>query len=95
LNAMKIPDTQLLIVRHQDTEHPHLHIIYNRVDDNGKTIPDNFQHQRSARVCRALTEKHGFYIATGKERVKRQQLNGADKVKYQIHDAIKAALVNT
>ncbi len=46
LNAMKIRDKQLLFVRHQDKEHPHLHIIYNRVDDNGKIIPDTFSTSR-------------------------------------------------
>ena len=90
LERMKINNTQLLIVRHFDKDHPHLHIIYNRVDNSGKTIPDNFQHTRSAKICRALTIQHGFYIAMGKDEVKRQQLKGADKVKYEIYDAIKA-----
>ncbi len=87
---MKIQDTQLLIVRHHDKEHPHLHIIYNRVDNQGKTIPDNLQRRRSAKVCKELTLIHGFFMAEGKQSVKRQQLKGADRVKYALFDTIKA-----
>jgi hypothetical protein len=89
LVKMKIQDTQLLIVRHHDKAHPHLHIVYNRVDNRGKTISDNYQHVKNAKVCKELTLKHGFFMAAGKEKVNRQQLKGADKVKYELFDAIR------
>jgi len=91
LQRMKIKDTQYLVVKHNDREHPHLHIVYNRVDNNGKTISDNFQKQRNVQVAKELTLKHGFYLSSGKEQVKRQQLRGADKVKYELFDAIRSA----
>ncbi|QEM06663.1 relaxase/mobilization nuclease domain-containing protein [Mucilaginibacter rubeus] len=91
LQKMKIQDTQYLIVRHQDKEHPHLHIVYNRVNNDGKTIPDNFQKQRNVNVCKDMTLKHGLYLSQGKEQVKRQQLKGQDKIKYELFDAIKSA----
>ncbi len=91
LQKMKIKDTQYLIVKHKDKEHPHLHIIYNRVDNNGKTIPDNFQKRRNVEVCRDMTVKHGFYISPGKEQVNRKQLKGEDKIKYELFDAIRSA----
>jgi len=92
LVKMKIQDTQLLIVRHHDKAHPHLHIIYNRVDNRGKTISDKYQHVKNAKVCKELTLKHGFFMATGKEQVNRQQLKGADKVKYELFDAISSEI---
>jgi hypothetical protein len=91
LQKMKIKDTQYLIVKHQDKDHPHVHIVYNRVDNDGKTIPDNFQKQRNVVVCKNMTIKHGFYLSPGKEQVNRQQLKGEDKIKYELYDAIKAA----
>jgi hypothetical protein len=91
LQKMKIKETQYLIVKHKDKEHPHLHIVYNRVDNNGKTIPDNFQKRRNVEVCRDMTLKHGFYISPGKEQVNRKQLKGEDKIKYELFDAIRAA----
>jgi hypothetical protein len=92
LAKMKISDTQVLMVRHQDTEHQHLHIVYNRVNNEGKTIDDANQRWQNVRVSKTLTLKHGFHIATGKEKVNRQNLRGADKIKYQIHDQILALL---
>jgi hypothetical protein len=92
LVKMKIQDTQLLIVRHHDKAHPHLHIVYNRVDNRGKTISDKYQHVKNAKVCKELTLKHGFFMATGKEQVNRQQLKGADKVKYELFDAIRSEI---
>ncbi|NHA05770.1 relaxase/mobilization nuclease domain-containing protein [Mucilaginibacter sp. HC2] len=91
LQKMKIQDTQYLIVKHQDKDHPHIHIVYNRVSNNGKTISDNFQKQRNVQVAKELTLKHGLYLSSGKERVNRQQLKGEDKIKYELFDAIRAA----
>jgi hypothetical protein len=91
LHKMKIRDTQYLVVKHNDREHPHIHIVYNRVDNNGKTIADNFQKQRNVHVAKELTLKNGFYFSSGKDQVKRQALKGADKVKYELFDAIRSA----
>lgn len=91
LQKMEIRETQYLIVKHQDTEHPHLHIVYNRVDNRGKTIPDNFGKQRSVEVAKEMTLKYGFYLSQGKENVNRDRLKGRDKVKYELYDAIKLA----
>ena len=94
LQRMNILDTQYLVVRHYDGSNPHLHLIYNRVNNEGKTIPDNFQKQRNVKVCKELTLKYNFYIAQGKETVNRERLTGADKVKYALYDAIKNASAN-
>jgi hypothetical protein len=92
LEKMQIRDTQYLIVEHRDREHPHLHIVYNRVNFQGRTITDKLQRRRNAQVCREMTERHGYYLAPGKEQVNRQRLRGADKVRYELHDAIRIAL---
>ncbi|WP_419802154.1 relaxase/mobilization nuclease domain-containing protein [Mucilaginibacter sp.] len=91
LEKMKIRETQYLIVKHQDKSHPHLHIVYNRVDNSGKTISDNFQRQRNVQVAKEMTLKHGFYLSPGKEDVNRDRLKGRDKVKYELYDAIRLA----
>jgi hypothetical protein len=88
LDKMKITNTQYLIVQHQDRQHPHIHVVYNRVNSEGKTISDQFQKKRNVNVCKELTLKHGYYFAAGKENVNRQQLKGADQVKYQLYDTI-------
>lgn len=92
LEKMQIRNTQYLMVLHRDREHPHVHIVYNRVNYEGKTISDRFQLRRNAKVCREMTERHGYYLAPSKAQVNRQRLKGADKAKYELYDAIKQAL---
>jgi hypothetical protein len=90
LERMKIHNTQFLIVKHHDKNHPHVHIVYNRINNEGKTISDAFQHKRNASVCKELTSKYGFYLAKDKAQVNRQQLKGEDRVKYELFDKIKS-----
>jgi hypothetical protein len=90
LQKMKIQDTQVLIVKHKDKEHPHIHIVYNRVNNNGKTIADNFQHLKNIKISKELTLKYGMHMGQGKQKVNRPQLKGIDKLKYELHDSIKA-----
>ena len=94
MQKMGITDTQYIIVRHNDREHPHCHIVFNRVSNSGKTISDQNDRHRSVKACRALTEHHGLYLkeTNAKQNVKRERLRGPDKVKYEIYDVVKAAL---
>ena len=92
MQRMGIIDTQYLLVRHLDQPHPHCHLVYNRVGNNGQTISDKNIKIRNAKVCRALTEKYGLHLAPGKESVRREHLREPDKTKYEIYDTIKASL---
>lgn len=94
MQRMGITDTQHLLVRHFDQPHPHCHLVYNRVGNNGQTISDKNIKIRNAKVCRALTEKYGLHLAPGKESVRRERLRKPDKTKYEIYDAIKTNLPN-
>ena len=92
MERMGIRDTQFLLVRHLDREHPHCHLVYNRVGNNGQTISDKNIKIRNGKVCKELTAKHGLYYAAGKEQVNRDRLRESDKTKYEIYDAIRACL---
>ena len=92
LEKMGYADTQSLIVRHNDRQHPHLHICINRIGNDGKTISDRNEKYRSTKICRELTERYGLTIGEGKQKVNRLQLRGEDKLRYEIFDAIKEVL---
>ena len=92
MQKMGITNTQYLLVRHLDQPHPHCHLVYNRVGNNGQTISDKNIKIRNAKVCRELTEKYGLYLAPGKDDVRRERLREPDKTKYEIYDAIKGSL---
>ncbi|MEG0900111.1 MAG: relaxase/mobilization nuclease domain-containing protein [Oscillospiraceae bacterium] len=88
IKAMGYDNTQLLMVRHSDREHPHVHLILNRIDFEGKRISDRNERIRSTKVCRELTLKHDLYLSSGKENVKRHRLREPDATKYRIYDAL-------
>lgn len=92
MRRMGIVNTQYIVCRHTDREHQHLHIVANRVDNNGNTISDRNDAVRNVAVCKALTREYGLHFSKGKVNVKRDRLRGKDRVKYQIYDAVKAAL---
>jgi hypothetical protein len=92
MQAMEIKNTQYIIVRHSDREHPHCHIVFNRVDNNGKTISDKNDHFKNEQVTKALKEKYGLTFGKGKNKVKQERLKEPDKTKYEIHKAIQTAL---
>ena len=54
MEKMGIRDTQYIIGRHYDKEHPHVHIAFNRVDNNGRTISDRTSHCDRLIYCEAL-----------------------------------------
>lgn len=95
LAKMGYGDTQSLIVRHSDRQHPHLHICINRIGNDGKTISDRNEKYRSTKICRELTERYGLTLGEGKKAVNRHRLRGEDKLRYEIFDAIKAALLHS
>ena len=92
LQKMGYGDTQYLIVRHLDREHPHVHICINRIDNNGKTISDSNEKYRSTKVCKEITEASHLKWGEGKEAVKRNRLRGNDRLRYEIFDTIKTVL---
>lgn len=92
MEKVGIRNTQYVVVRHSDRNHPHLHLIYNRVDNNGKTISDKNNFAKNIKACKEITLKHGYYLGEGKDLVNRQALKGKEKIRYELYDAIKIAM---
>ena len=92
MEKMRIKDTQYIIGRHFDKAHPHVHIAFNRIDNNGKTISDRNDRFKSEKICKELTTKYGLYFAGGKEKVKEYRLKEPDKTKYEIYQTLKAEI---
>ena len=86
---MGIKDTQYIIGRHFDKDHPHVHIAFNRIDNHGKTISDKNDRFRSEKICKELTTKYDLYFASGKEKIKEHRLKEPDKTKYEIYQALR------
>lgn len=78
MKRMGIVNTQYIVCRHTDREHQHLHIVANRVDNDGNTISDRNDAIRNVAVCKALTREYGLHFSKGKVNVKRDRLRGKD-----------------
>lgn len=90
MERMGIRNTQFFIARHFDKEHPHVHIAFNRIANDGWTITDRNERIRSARICKELTKKYNLYFASGKEQVKQHRLKEPDKTKYGLYTILKS-----
>ena len=91
MEAMGIVDTPYIIVRHFDKEHPHCHIVFSRINDHAEMISDKNDFARNRKICMALTKEYGLHISQDKSRTNTQRLKGAEKVRYEIFNAVKAA----
>lgn len=89
---MGISNTQYIVARHTDREHPHCHIVFNRVDNDGKTISDKNDFYRNEKVCKMLTAKYRLHFANGKDNIKEGRLRPYDRVKYEVYKALKEEL---
>ena len=62
MKLMGIVSTQFIIARHTDRNHPHCHIVYNRVDNDGRTISDKNDRYRNEKVCKMLTVRYRLHF---------------------------------
>ena len=92
MQMMGITDTQFLIVRHHNTHNPHCHIVYNRINNEGKLISDRNDYRRNEQVTKALKSKYGLTYGTDKSNTNTRKLRNAERAKYEIHNAVKDAL---
>ena len=81
-----------IIVRHHNTDNPHCHIVYNRINNEGKLISDRNDYRRNEQVTKALKSKYGLTYGTDKSKTNTRKLRNAERAKYEIYNAIKDAL---
>ena len=92
MQMMGIKDTQFIIVRHHNTDNPHCHIVYNRINNEGKLISDRNDYRRNEQVTKALKSKYGLTYGTDKSKTNTRKLRNAERAKYEIHNAVNDAL---
>lgn len=90
LEELGIKNTQFLLVRHTDRKHQHVHIVVNRVDNDGNTIKDNWVGLRGKKAAQKLTLKHELVQAQKKnwELTNLEKMNEYQVNRYKIYQAI-------
>jgi hypothetical protein len=58
LDANGFTQHQYMMFRHHDADHPHLHILVNRIGFDGTVASDSNDYARSEKVLRALEKKY-------------------------------------
>ena len=92
MQKMGITDTQYLLVRHLDQPHPHCHLVYNRIGYDGKVISSQGDYKRNEIATKLLKNKYGLTYAEDKGKTNVEKLHASERVKYEIFNAVKAAL---
>ncbi|MGN7824751.1 relaxase/mobilization nuclease domain-containing protein [Chitinophaga sp. 22536] len=94
LEKLGITNTQYVITKHTDTDHLHLHIIANLVNNSGKAIRDNWIGLRGKKAAQQLTQKYQLIPAIEKKiaLTNLQALNHEETARYEIFQAIEAVL---
>ena len=75
-----------------DTDNPHCHIVYNRINNENKLLSDRNDYRRNEQVTKALKTKYGLTYGTDKSKTNTRKLRNAERAKYEIHNAVKDAL---
>ena len=94
LQKLRITNTQYVIAKHTDKNHSHLHIIANLVNNDGKTIKDNWIGLRGKKVAQRLTFDYGLKQVENKnlELTNLQALNEKEINRYLAYQAIHKSL---
>ncbi|MBX2943600.1 MAG: relaxase/mobilization nuclease domain-containing protein [Cyclobacteriaceae bacterium] len=95
MKGMGLDQTQYVIISHSDTDHPHIHIVANRINDEGKTISDSNNWRRSETLCRELVKKYQLTPVPNERnesKIKRNKLLGRDLLKTDINRVIRKVL---
>ena len=95
MELMGIKDTQFLLVRHFDNGNPHCHLVYNRINNEGKTITDQNDFRRNEQVTKLLKRKYGLTFSKGKGRTKTGRLRGTERTKYEIYRIVMNTLAQS
>ena len=96
MEQMGIRNTQYIIARHHDTKHPHCHLVFNRIDNEGNLISDSNERIRNAKVCRALTKEYGLYFAPKNSKARnKNRLRPHQLRKYTLRSSVLDARANS
>ena len=63
MQMMGFADMPYLIVKHEDIDRHHVHIVALRVGTDGRCISDRNNFYKNKKVCRALEQKYGLKVA--------------------------------
>jgi len=94
LERIGLVDTQYVIAKHTDRGHLHMHVIGNRVDNEGHSIAEGWLGLRGKKVAQELTREHRLKAVQTKDLAltHKDSLQPAEAKRYQIYETIVESL---
>ena len=72
-------NTQYVIARHFDKQHPHCHLVFNRIVNDGSVISDSNERRSNEAACRRIKQRHGLTFGNSQSRkINRDRLRKYD-----------------
>lgn len=72
-------NTQYIIARHFDKQHPHFHLVFNRIANDGSVISDSNEKFRNEEACRRIKKRRGLTFGNSRS----QRINPNRLRKYE------------
>ncbi len=94
LKEMGFDSCPFVAVRHQDTEHPHIHIVVSRIKCNAEVISDKQDFQRAENIIRQLESKYGLRAVLPSTHTPKKWRNRSNKNQGEINMNAKNNLTN-
>jgi type IV secretory pathway VirD2 relaxase len=90
LTRIAMVNTQYVIAKHTDRDHLHMHVIANRVDNEGHSIAESWLGLRGKKVAQELTREYDLKAVQTKDLAltHKESLQPAEAKRYQIYEAI-------
>lgn len=92
MDRMGIVNTQYTIVRHSEKAHQHVHIIYNRVDNDGNLISDSNNYYRSVAICKDITLREGLELGESKTESLSIPNDPEERIRYEMAKTVKKCI---
>ena len=87
-------DQPYIIVKHEDIDRHHLHIVSVRVDEQGKRINSDFTHKRSLAIVQDFEQRYNLHMGEKRENKQQNPLHPVNTdtgdVKKQVGNTVKA-----
>ena len=94
MQRMGYGDQPYIIVKHEDIDRHHLHIVSVRVDEQGKRINSNFTKRRSLAILRDFEQRYGLHQGNKRENKRQNPLHPVNPdtgdIKKQVGNTVKA-----
>ncbi|MEP0987515.1 relaxase/mobilization nuclease domain-containing protein [Ekhidna sp.] len=79
IKEMKLMNNQYLVVKHNDTRHPHMHLIINRIGYDGEAVSDRFNSVRTMKVMQKFEKKYGLTVAIEQGNIRKMTIKSEIK----------------